>query len=77
MCSLTDCFCRIGLDYFEGEESHIGYLANVKPTTHIDMQGEEVAAVILYFIKEDGSWMKGVKIYAPYFFVQCDPEVIG
>lgn len=41
------------------------------------MQGEEVAAVLLYFIKEDGSWMKGVKIYAPYFFVQCDAEVIG
>ena len=30
---------RIGIEYAEGYEKHIGYLANVKPTTYTDQNG--------------------------------------
>ena len=53
-----------------------GYLANCKPTTHTDPNGAEVAAVLLYFIQDDGSWFKALKLFDPYFLVECPPEVI-
>lgn len=66
---------RIGIRYAESVENHVGYLANLKPTTHTDQNDNEVAAVVLYFIKEDGSWLKGIKVFEPYFYIRCDEEV--
>jgi hypothetical protein len=51
-------------------------LANIKPTTFEDDKGIEAAALILFFIKEDGSWFKAIKTYDPYFYVQADAEYI-
>ena len=54
----------------------VGYLANLKTSTYTDQNGNEIAAVILYFIKEDSSWFKAIKIFEPYFLVQCEEEHI-
>ena len=67
---------RIGVEFAEGIESRVGYLANVKPTTHTDHNNNENAALIFYFIKDDGSWFKAIQVLEPYFYVQCDEEVI-
>jgi len=48
----------------------------VKPITYVDPNENDVAAALLYFIKDDGSWLKAIKVYEPYFYVQCDEEVI-
>ena len=60
----------------EAVESKIGYLANIKPTTHEDTNGNESMALMFFFIQEDGSWFKAIKTYDPYFYVQCDEECI-
>ena len=57
---LTQFWIRIGLEYAENSERHIGYLANIKPTNLTDKNGGEVAAILLYFIKEDGKWIKAI-----------------
>jgi DNA polymerase epsilon subunit 1 len=49
----------------------------LKPTTFVDQDDKEVAAVILYFIKEDGTWIKGIKTFEPYFYIRCDDEVVS
>jgi hypothetical protein len=67
---------RIGLDFQDGFVTKTGYLANCKPTTHTDQNGKDEAALLCYFIQDDGSWFKAVKVFEPYFLVQCDEEVI-
>ena len=39
------------------------YLANVKPTTTVDSNGAEVAALLLYFMEEGGAWTKATYAY--------------
>ena len=67
---------RIGVNYAEETTSKVGYLANVKPTTHTDLNGHDVAALVLYFIEEDGKWFKAIKTFEPYFLIQCEEEYL-
>ena len=67
---------RIGVHFEEEQITKIGYLANCKPTTHTDQNGAEVAALLLYFIQDDGAWFKALKTYEPYILVECASEVI-
>ena len=69
-------FLRIGVHFEEESVTKCGYLANCKPTTHTDQNGAEVAALLLYFIQDDGAWFKALKIYEPYFLLECQSEVI-
>ena len=68
---------RIGVVFSEENETRVGYLANVKPTTHVDENGNDLAACLLYFIEETGGWFKALRVYEPYFYVQCDEQHIG
>ena len=54
----------------------MGYLATCKPTTHADETGQELAALMLYFIQEDGQWFKALKLYEPYFLLQCQEQYL-
>lgn len=67
---------RIDIHFAEEYAKKVGFLANLKPTTHVDSNGAEIAALLLYFIQENGDWFKAVKIFEPYFLVQCDEEVV-
>jgi len=62
------------------EEDHavtkVGYLANCKPTTILDANGDELAALLMYFIGEDGSWTKCALQYKPYFYLLVEDEAI-
>jgi hypothetical protein len=51
-------------------------LANIKPTTFEDVNGHESAALLFFFIQEDGKWFKAIQTFDPYFYVQCDEEYI-
>lgn len=57
------------MNFAESEQKRVGYLANVKPTIHVDENGKELAGCLLYFIQEDREWLKAVKLYDPYFYV--------
>lgn len=68
---------RIGINFSESfVAGKVGYLANVKPTSHADANGADLAALILYFIQDSGEWFKGIHVYEPYFYVQCEEEYI-
>ena len=45
---------KIGIAFAEKQETRVGYLANVKSTTHIDENKAELAAIIMYFVEESG-----------------------
>ena len=47
----------------------VGYLANCKSTTIVDANGDELAALLMFFIGDDGSWTKCNLPYKPYFYV--------
>jgi hypothetical protein len=63
--------------YVEGVVTRRGFLANVKPTTHIDQTTNvEFAAVFLYFVDNCGKWFKAKHLYTPYFYILCSDSVI-
>lgn len=65
------------MSYVEGIQTKIGYLANVRQTTHTDTEtGAESAAIYLYFIEESGKWFKAKFTYKPYFYILCDESVV-
>lgn len=54
----------------------MGYLANVKSTTYTDQNSNEFAALLMFFIGEDGTWGKGYFPYQPYFCLLVEEECI-
>ena len=54
----------------------VGYLANCKPTTIKDANGDELAALLMFFIGDDGSWNKCFFQYKPYFYLLVEEEAI-
>ena len=54
----------------------VGYLANCKPTTVIDANGDELAALLMFFIGDDGEWTKCSLQYKPYFHLLVEEEAI-
>jgi len=30
----------------------------------------------MYFVDEEGKWIKAMLTYEPYFFIKCKPEVV-
>lgn len=54
----------------------VGYLANCKPSQVKDANGDELAALLMYFIGDDGSWTKCAMQYKPYFYLLVEEEAI-
>ena len=67
---------RIGIKVEESAVKKVGYLANCKPTVHIDTNGDENSALLMYFIGDDGSWTKCTLPYKPYFYLLVEEEAI-
>ena len=67
---------RIGINFYEENATTVGYLANVKSTTYTDQNNNEFAALLMFFIGEDGSWGKGYFPYQPYFCLLVEEECI-
>jgi hypothetical protein len=77
MCLQSLTIFRIDVCYVEGTCNRVGYLANVKATTHTDSTtGAEQAAIYLYFVESSGKWFKAKYVYNPYFYILCDEAVI-
>jgi hypothetical protein len=68
--------CSIGLCFEEGPVTKIGYLANMKTTSYLDINGSELSALLLFFIQPDGQWFKCMYQYEPYFYILCKQEVV-
>ena len=51
-------------------------MANCKPTSFTDSNGDELAALLMFFIGEDGSWTKCSLPYKPYFYLLVEDEAI-
>ena len=56
--------------------SKVGYLANCKSTTITDANGDELSALMMFFIGDDGSWTKCSLPYKPYFYLKVEDEAI-
>ena len=54
----------------------VSYLANCKSTTYVDSNGDELAALLMFFIADDGSWTKCQFPYKPYFYLLVEDEYI-
>ena len=54
----------------------MGYLANCKPTTYADANGDELSALLMFFIGDDGSWTKCSLPYKPYFYLLVEETAI-
>ena len=67
---------RIGVCGEEQAITKVGYLANCKPTTVKDGNGDELAALLMFFIGDDGSWTKCAMQYKPYFYLLVEDEAI-
>ena len=55
-------------------DEKVGYLANVKPSIYTDSDGNESAALLMYFISEEGQWTKAMFTYQPYFFLLVEED---
>ena len=60
----------------ESAVKKVGYLANCKSTTITDSNGDELAALLMFFIGDDGSWIKCALAYKPYFYLLVEDEFI-
>lgn len=67
---------RIGIRYDETHSKRVGYLGNVKPSTFLDKDQVERAALLCYFIDEQGEWFKALFAYEPYFYLKCESKDI-
>ena len=63
---------RINIDYNDGSKKRVGHLLNIKATTFIDKSNVERAAVLCYFIEEEGSIFKCLLPYEPYFYLKVE-----
>ena len=69
-------FGRIGVEFEEVPTEKVGYISNVKSATHVDEDGNDLAALLIYFIGETGDWTKTIFIYRPYFYLLVEEEGI-
>ena len=67
---------KVGVRIEEEPATKVGYLANCKPTSFTDSNGDELAALLMFFIGEDGSWTKCSLPYKPYFYLLVEDEAI-
>lgn len=57
-------------------ETKVGYLGNFKTASYTDQNGNDLSALLCYFIQENGEWFKGLFPFRPYFYLLCGEEVV-
>lgn len=65
----------IGVEFLEEDTTFKGFLANARSYRYKPEDSvQEYACLLMYFVDEEGRWVKAMYTYEPYFFIKCKAE---
>ena len=54
-----------------------GWVGNIKVYSNIDENEKDLTSMLVYVLQENGIWLKCIFDQQPYFFLECEEELIA